>query len=92
MIQVCPLSLALPDVSQLPVILAIGFAVVFGTIGAKVFQRMRVPQVVGYIAIGLVLGQSGLKVISEQTVRQLLPFNYLALGIIGFMIGGELKR
>ncbi len=87
-----PLAFAIPDWSHTPVLLIIGFAIFFGTVGAGVFQRMRIPQVVGYITIGLILGNSGLKLIDSKTIDILAPFNYFALGVIGFMIGGELHR
>ena len=84
-------TLALLEHSHLPILLVVGFAIFAGTIGARVFQRLRIPQVVGYIAIGLLVGGSGLGLVSEQTIRRLLPFNAFALGVIGFMIGGELR-
>jgi len=39
----------------------------------------------------VVIGESGLRLISEQVTQLVEPLNYFALGIIGFMIGGELK-
>jgi len=84
--------LAALDVSHIPILLVLGFAVLAGTVGAKLFQRLRIPQVVGYIAIGIVLGRSGFQVIDPATIATLLPFNFFALGVIGFMIGGELHR
>jgi len=69
----------------------IGVAVVGGIAGAKLIQKLRIPQVVGYIIIGLLIGQSGLKLIDSSTVDLFEPLNYFALGIIGFLIGGELK-
>jgi Kef-type K+ transport system membrane component KefB len=33
-------------------------------LGAWLFQRLRIPQVIGYIAIGLLLGDSGFGVIA----------------------------
>lgn len=76
---------------HLNLILVLGIAVFGGTIGAKLFQRFRIPQVVGYIVIGVILGGSALDVITPQVAETLSPFNIFALGIIGFMIGGELK-
>jgi len=73
-------------------LLVIGLAVFFGTVGAKIFQRLRIPQIVGYITIGLLVGRSGLGLIDEEALRSLDPFNFFALGIIGFMIGRELHR
>ncbi len=75
-----------------PVILIIGFALFFGTIGARVFQWLRIPQVVGYIAIGVIVGKMGIGLVDDTVIDNLLPFNFLALGVIGFMIGGELQR
>lgn len=69
----------------------IGFALFFGTIGGRIFQKLHIPQVVGYIIIGIIIGESGLKFISQETVANMDPFNFFALGLIGFSIGGELK-
>ncbi len=69
----------------------LGLILFVGTMGAKVFQKMRIPQVVGYIIAGILFGQSGLNVINKDIIEALVPFNYFALGIIGFMIGGELR-
>ena len=78
--------------THLPVLMVIGLAIFFGTIGAKIFQWLKIPQVVGYITIGVIVGRTGLGVIDDATIKNLLPFNFFALGIIGFMIGGELHR
>lgn len=77
---------------HLNLLFLLGLALVGGTIGGRLFQRLRIPQVVGYIIIGIIIGESGLKIVNANTIRMLQPFNYLALGLIGFMIGGELKK
>jgi Kef-type K+ transport system membrane component KefB/predicted transcriptional regulator len=69
----------------------LGVAVFLGGIGARIFQKLRIPQVVGYIVIGIIVGRTGLKIIPPDVIVQLRPFNLFALGIIGFMVGGELK-
>lgn len=71
--------------------LLLGIAVFFGTAGARLFQRLRIPQVVGYIVIGLLLGGSVLNWIDVDVVMSLSPLNMFALGIIGFTIGRELE-
>jgi len=76
---------------QVNIILLIGIAVFAGMIGARIIQKLRIPQIIGYITIGIILGPL-LKIITPQTVETLEPFNLFALGIIGFLIGGELKR
>jgi len=77
---------------HLNILFLIGLALFGGTVGGRIFQKLRIPQVVGYIIIGIILGQSGLRFVDENVIIALRPFNYFALGLIGFMVGGELKR
>ncbi|NQV33100.1 MAG: cation:proton antiporter [Phycisphaeraceae bacterium] len=84
-------TIAPVDLHHLPIILIMGLAIFMGTIGARLFQKLRIPQVVGYIVIGLIIGEPCLKIITSEVVGQMETFNMFALGIIGFMIGGELK-
>lgn len=76
---------------HLNVLLLLGIAVFGGTIGARVFRRLRIPQIIGSILTGVLIGESGLHLVSEAVVTTVEPLNYFALGIIGFLIGGELK-
>ena len=78
-------------IEHLNIILLIGLAIFLGTVGAGIFQRLHIPRIIGYVTIGIVLGPV-LKIISSQTVQNLELFNLFALGIIGFLIGGELTR
>jgi len=86
------LKTILAQSKELNLILLIGIAIFGGTVGAKIFRRLHIPQVVGYVIIGLIIGESGLNLIGRDTVETLSLFNMFALGIIGFMIGGELRR
>jgi Kef-type K+ transport system membrane component KefB/predicted transcriptional regulator len=79
-------------IEHLNLILLMGLAIFFGTAGAGLFQKFRIPKVVAYVVIGLIIGESGLNLIGRDTVETLSSFNMFALGIIGFMIGGELTR
>jgi len=76
---------------EINVLLLIGIGVCAGAIGAKLVQKLHIPKIVGYILIGVVLGPV-LGILSEEAVHVLEPFNSFALGVIGFLIGGELKR
>ena len=80
-----------PSSGQYDIILLIGLGIFFGTIGARFFRLLHIPQIIGYVTVGILLGPV-LKLISVQTVSSLEPFNIFALGIIGFLIGGELKK
>ena len=68
----------------------IGLCIFCGVIGAWIFQKLHVPQVVGYIVIGVLIGQSGFQLVDQADVLALRPFNLFALGLIGFLVGGEL--
>ena len=69
----------------------IGLAVFGGMLGAWLFQKLRVPQVLGYIVIGLIIGESGFRLLTNDIILTLNPLNTFALGIIGFLVGGELN-
>ncbi|MDC7219070.1 MAG: cation:proton antiporter [Spirochaetales bacterium] len=73
------------------IILLLGLVLFLGSAGGRLFQRLKIPQVVGYIAIGIILGQSGFKLITTRSIADLEGFSSFALALIGFMIGGELK-
>jgi Kef-type K+ transport system membrane component KefB len=79
------------DLSHIPILLLIGAAILAGTGGGRLFQLLRIPQVVGYIIMGVIVGKSGFGLMDSAMLERLLPLNFLALGIIGFLIGGELR-
>ncbi|MHC4927911.1 MAG: hypothetical protein ACYTER_11435 [Planctomycetota bacterium] len=45
------------------ILVLLGVGVLGGALGAWFFQKIRVPQVVGYIAFGILVGKSGLKIL-----------------------------
>ncbi len=70
--------------------LLFGLIILGGTFGARLSQKIHVPQVVGAVFVGILLGDiTGL--IKPETIDKLEPFTMFALGLIGFMIGGELR-
>ena len=73
------------------ILLILGIGVFGGILGAALFQRLRFPQVVGYIFIGILIGQSGFKLIASNNIDQFSGINDFALGVIGFLVGAELK-
>jgi len=70
--------------------LLFGLVIFGGTFGARFFQKLHIPQVVGCIIIGVLLGDV-FNVITPQRIETLEPFTMFALGVIGFMIGAELR-
>ncbi|MBD3412833.1 MAG: CBS domain-containing protein [Candidatus Aminicenantes bacterium] len=78
--------------THLNILMLLGIALFGGTFGGRLFQKLRIPQVVGYISVGILLGQTGANIVNEQVMESFQLFNYFALGLIGFTIGGELKK
>jgi Kef-type K+ transport system membrane component KefB len=74
-----------------PNILAvIGLLIAVSYLGSKLFQRVGIPQVVGFIVIGVVLGPSFLNIVPLTLSEQLTFVSEIALGLIGFDIGSHL--
>lgn len=73
------------------ILILLGIGIFGGAIGAYVFQKIKIPQVVGYIIIGVIIGESGFKIVSHESIVQLRSFTWFALGIIGFLVGAELR-
>ncbi len=73
------------------VLILLGVGLFGGALGAWVFQKIRFPQVIGYIVIGILIGDSVFKIVTQADIAHLQSFNWFALGIIGFLVGGELK-
>ena len=75
----------------------IGMIIAVSFLGSKLFQRLGIPQVVGFILIGVLLGPSLLNVVPLELSEQLIIVSEVALGLIGFDIGshllfGDLRR
>ncbi|MFH1665389.1 MAG: cation:proton antiporter [Candidatus Omnitrophota bacterium] len=73
------------------ILLVIGIIILLGAIAGRVFYKFNLPQVTGYIMIGLFLGQSFSGFLNAQMMESFRPILSLALGVIGFLIGAELR-
>ena len=73
------------------ILLVIGLIILLGTIGGRIIRKFNLPQVMGYMLIGLLLGESFHGVLAGEVLDSFRPIINLALGIIGFMIGAELR-
>lgn len=92
-----PFSQLLPDAFHFyylhatQLVLLLGIVMFFGALGGRIFKKLKIPQVVGYIVIGIVIGSSGLQILGKNTIEALNPISTVALSMIGFLVGGELK-
>jgi len=70
-------------------LLTIGAALVLAYIGANILKRLGIPQTLGFMLAGVVLGFTHL--LTETNIHDLRFFVALALGLIGYNIGHELS-
>ncbi len=76
---------------SIPLFIYIGM-LFLGAYGVKlVTHKLRIPEVTGYVVLGIVLGQSVLHIYSPLVVEHLSSLTSVALGIIAFIIGLELR-
>ena len=68
----------------------VGAALVFAYIGAFILKKLGIPQTLGFMLTGVVLGLTS--ILTEQTIHDLRFFVALALGLIGYSIGHELSN
>jgi len=69
----------------------IGVAVFLGLIGGKIFDKVGVPEVIGSVLIGILLGESFFGLLTMEKLDYYKPLIDLALAFFGFFIGTELK-
>ncbi len=69
----------------------IGLIIILAYLGSKVIQRIGIPQVVGFILAGVLLGSSFLNVVPISLVHELNFISEIALGLIGFDMGSHLR-
>jgi len=53
--------------------------------------KIRMPEVTGYVLVGVILGISGFRFLDTSALNGLQNLSTIALGIIAFIIGSELK-
>ncbi|MDP8258730.1 MAG: cation:proton antiporter [Candidatus Aadella gelida] len=72
-------------------LLVIGLIILLGSVSGRIFKRLNLPQITGYIITGLLLGKTFNGFLRGEMMDSFEPLLNLALGIIGFMIGSEIR-
>ena len=76
---------------ELDILSLIGLVVICAYLAAKGMQRVGIPQVVGFIFVGVLLGSSFLNVVPLPLIRELAFISEIALAMIGFDMGSHLR-
>lgn len=68
-------------------ILSVGLVLLAAVAAGHLAQRVRVPEVTGYLLIGIAIGPSSLDLVSASSLEALQFLSEIALGLILFSIG-----
>ena len=72
-------------------LLAIAIALLLGLLMTRLMKLIGLPNVTGYLIVGLVIGPHALGIIKTDTYESIKIISTVALGFIGFSIGEEFK-
>jgi Kef-type K+ transport system membrane component KefB len=77
--------------SHLNELFGLGIAIMFGLFAGKIFHKIKIPKVTGYMIVGLLIGPSIVGLIPKVMITNLSVINDIALGLILFAIGNEIE-
>jgi len=69
----------------------LGVVIIAGFYMGHTARRVKLPSLIGYMILGVILGPSVLHLISEPTMEDLSFITEIALGFVAFSIGAELS-
>ncbi len=70
---------------------SLAIAMLLALLSSKLMKKVKLPNVTGYLIIGLLAGPYCLKILSKDVIDQLSIIPDIALGFIAFSIGAEFK-
>ena len=74
-----------------PALLTFGFLILAAYTSGELAVSLRLPRIIGYLLAGAVFGPSVLGVVGEGAREQLAPVSSLAIALIAFLAGAELR-
>ncbi|MCC6774677.1 MAG: cation:proton antiporter [Gemmatimonadaceae bacterium] len=72
-------------------LLIFGFLIVAAEAVGGLSASIRLPKIVGFLLAGLLFGPSFLNVVDAESIAQLAPVSSLAIALIAFLAGAELR-
>jgi len=79
------------DGLEMPILLLIGLTVIFGFYFGRNIKYLKLPSIIGYMVLGVILGPSFLNLFNDGIQDQLAFIPDIALGFVALSIGMELK-
>lgn len=73
------------------ILLNIGIILILGLISSLILRKLKFPDVLSYILVGIFLGNSFLKIVNPEIVKYENVLTSLTLGFIAFLIGESLR-
>ncbi len=80
-----------PHAGTVANIAALGLFLMGGTLASELLEPLRIPHLTAYLAVGIVGGPYVLHLVSQESVDSLQSVNGLALALIAFAGGAELR-
>ena len=77
--------------AEVDILAIIGLLITLAYLGSKAVQRVGIPQVVGFILVGALLGPSFFNIVPISVSHELGFISEIALGLIGFDMGSHLR-
>jgi len=68
-----------------------GLLALIGFYAGRASRRLRLPSLIGYMVLGVILGPSILNLFTEHAMEKVSFITELALGLVAFSIGSELS-
>lgn len=72
-------------------LLSFGFLILAAYMVGEIASAARAPKIVGYLVAGVLFGPHVLGIVTEQGVTRLAPVSELAVALIAFLAGAELR-
>ena len=79
------------DVPGSGALLTLGFLILAAYTVGEITASLGFPKLLGYLIAGMIFGPSGLGTVTSGSIFKLLPINQVAVALIAFVAGAELK-
>ncbi len=76
---------------DIPVLSIVGGSTIVGFYAGGLARRIKLPSIIGYMVLGVIIGPGMLRVFDETCMKQLSFITEVSLGFVALSIGSELK-